>query len=58
MRSFVGLVMFYLAFRMPEAAVDWASNTSGYDTLHVFLVMRSLLVTSAVGITVSTIYAK
>jgi len=51
-------MMLYLAFRMPEAAIDWASDNSGFDTAHVFLIMRGFLVSSAVGVTVSTIFAE
>ncbi len=51
-------MLLYLAVKMPDVAIEWASDTSGYDTGHVWLVGRALLVSTAVIVTISGLFAK
>ena len=58
MRSLASVMMLYLAFKTPDVVIDWASDTSGYDTGHVWLLGRAFLVSSAIIVTVSGLFAK
>ena len=58
MRALGSVMLLFLAVKMPESAVEWASDTSGYDAGHVWLLGRAALVCTAVMVTVSGLFAK